>query len=58
MSQVDVKKIAEILAELAKELDNLEKAGQGLPTVVKNAVRMKGALRQLEVQFGDLDALN
>lgn len=53
-----VRQIALAVATLAKDLDALEAAGPDIPAVVKNAVRMRGALRQLEVQFADLDALD
>lgn len=52
-----VRKIARVLESLAKDLDTLQEAGRDIPAVEKNAVRMRGALRQLEVQFGDLDAV-
>lgn len=45
------------LEALARDLDALQAAGLGIPAVEKNAVRMRGALRQLEVQFADLDAV-
>ena len=45
------------LEALARYLDALQAAGRGIPAVEKNAVRMRGALRQLEVQFADLDAV-
>ncbi|MHB8763628.1 MAG: hypothetical protein ACYDA8_04705 [Deferrisomatales bacterium] len=53
-----VHRIALALETLARDLDALQAAGQGIPAVEKNAVRMRGALRQLEVQFADLDALD
>lgn len=53
-SEEQVVKIAAALAELKKELENLEKLGSDIPTVEKNAERMRGALRQLEVQFNYL----
>lgn len=52
-----VGKIARVLEALSRDLDSLTEAGRGIPAVEKNAVRMRGALRQLEVQFGDLDAV-
>lgn len=52
-----VHRVATILKSLAGELDNLQEAGRGIPAVEKNAVRMRGSLRQLEVQFADLDAV-
>lgn len=53
-----VQKVARAIAAIAQGLADLEAAGSGIPTVEKNAVRMRGALRQLEVQFTDLDALS
>jgi hypothetical protein len=53
-----VPKITLALEALARDLDALAAAGAGIPAVEKNAVRMRGALRQLEVQFTDLDALS
>ena len=50
-----VAKLAELIKTLGDDLARLEEAGKGIPSVVKNAVRMKGALRQLEVQFVDLN---
>ena len=52
-----VRKIANLLTSLATDLDALKEAGQGIPAVEKNVVRMHGALRQLEIQFVDLDAV-
>lgn len=58
MNTAEIKKIAGILDALSKELDSLEDAGKGIPAVEKNAVRMRGALRQLKVQFSDLAAIS
>lgn len=58
MNTADVKKIAGIIDALSKELDELQEAGKGIPAVEKNAVRMRGALRQLMVQFSDLAAVS
>jgi hypothetical protein len=52
-----VRKIARVLEALSKDLDALKEAGRGIPAVEKNAVRMRGSLRQLEIQFGDLDVV-
>jgi hypothetical protein len=52
-----VRKIARVLESLSQDLDSLKEAGRGIPAVEKNAVRMRGALRQLEIQFADLDAV-
>jgi hypothetical protein len=52
-----VHQIALALEALARDLDTLQEAGRGIPAVEKNAVRMRGALRQLEVQFADLDTI-
>jgi len=58
MKDVDtIRKVAGVLRSLAENLDALTEAGRGIPAVEKNAVRMRGSLRQLEVQFGDLDAV-
>ena len=58
MKEVEaVRRVAGVLRSLSKDLDALTEAGRGIPAVEKNAVRMRGALRQLEVQFGDLDAV-
>lgn len=51
MSADKAEKIAEAVRALAEGLDRLEKAGEGIPAVEKNVVRMRGTLRQLEVQF-------
>ncbi len=47
--------IRRALAGVARALGALEAAGEGIPAVEKNATRMRGTLRQLEVQFRDLD---
>ena len=52
-----VSKVTRALEAIAQGLRELEAAGAGIPAVEKNAVRMKGALRQLEVQFADLAAV-
>lgn len=58
MLDVDaVRKVARVLESLATDLNALQEAGRGIPAVEKNTVRMRGALRQLEIQFGDLDAV-
>lgn len=53
-----VERLARLIETLGQNLDALEEAGQGVPAVKKNAVRMRGALRQLEVQFCDLNAIS
>ncbi len=47
--------IRRALEDVARALETLERAGGGIPAVEKNATRMRGTLRQLEVQFRDLD---
>jgi len=54
MSQDRINEIAKALDQLSTSLDTLEKAGENLPTVEKNVVRMRGALHVLQIQFGDL----
>ena len=54
MNQDKVNEIARTLDQLSATLDTLEKAGDGLPAVEKNVVRMRGALHVLQIQFGDL----
>lgn len=51
----DVKSICKVLDQLKADLAALEETGKGIPAIEKNAVRMRGALRQLEVQFKDLE---
>lgn len=46
--------IAALLEVLRRDLEALEEAGEGVPAVERNAVRMQGTLRALEVQFADL----
>jgi len=53
-----VARIVRALEALARDLKDLEEAGQGNPAVEKNALRMRGALRTLEIQFVDLEAVN
>lgn len=55
MSMEKAATIAEAVRALAEGLDRLEKAGEGVPAVEKNVIRMRGTLRQLEVQFDLLD---
>jgi hypothetical protein len=50
-------RIARALETLAGTLRELEDAGRGVPSVEKNVIRMRGALRVLEVQFSDLEGL-
>jgi len=57
MNQDKVNEIAKALDQLSVNLEALAKSGQGLPTVEKNVVRMRGALHVLQIQFGDLAAL-
>lgn len=47
--------VARALEALSKDLTALEEAGRGIPAVEKNARRLRGTLRQLHVQFSDLD---
>lgn len=51
MSAEKAVKIAEALRTLGEGLSNLQRAGEGIPAVEKNVIRMRGTLRQLEVQF-------
>ncbi|GAB4261350.1 MAG: hypothetical protein Kow0092_10850 [Deferrisomatales bacterium] len=57
MNVEQVTEIARALQALSRDLEELERAGAEIPTVVKNAVRLRGTLRALEVQFRDLDEL-
>ena len=52
-----VSRIAGILGALSQQLDALAEAGSDIPAVERNATRMRGTLRTLEIQFADLDAL-
>ncbi len=52
-----VQRIAGILENLSREVDALAEAGSGIPAVERNAVRLRGALQTLEIQFVDLNAL-
>lgn len=58
MDAAAVRRIAGAVKALGRDLDALEQAGRGIPTVEKNAARMRGSLRQLDVQFVDLDAVS
>ena len=49
--------IAEILAALERDLEALAAAGQGIPAVEKNVVRLRGTLRSLHIQFDDLEVV-
>lgn len=49
--------IARALQQLRQDLEELARAGEGIPAVDKNVLRMKGTLRTLEIQFADLAAL-
>jgi hypothetical protein len=53
----EVRKVARALEAIAQGLADLEAAGSGIPAVQCNVARLRGTLRQLEVQFGDLDAV-
>ena len=53
----EVRKVARALEAIAQGLADLEAAGSGIPAVECNVVRLRGTLRQLETQFGDLDAV-
>ena len=57
MSTDKVKEIANALERLSVELDSLESAGEGIPAVEKNVVRMRGAMNVLNAQFLDLAKL-
>ena len=54
MSDAKSSRISEALAALARAVDELQDAGSGIPAVERNAVRLRGTLRALEVQFTDL----
>jgi hypothetical protein len=58
MDAAAVAKVARALEALSRDLEALKEAGRGIPAVEKNAARMGGTLRQLEVQFADLDSVN
>ena len=57
MSQDKVTEIANTLDQLSRTLDALDRAGDGVPAVEKNVVRIRGALHVLQIQFGDLAAV-
>lgn len=50
--------VSRILEALSRNLDALERTGEDIPAVQKNAVRMRGTLRALEIQFSDLAAVH
>lgn len=54
MDRSQVERIAKALEAIRRSLEELAQAGEGIPAVEKNALRMKGTLRSLEVQFNDL----
>jgi hypothetical protein len=54
MEAQKVAQIAQSLKALTKDLDTLEEAGGGIPAVERNVIRLRGTLRALEIQFGDL----
>ena len=47
-------RIRDILAALDRELEALAEAGKDIPAVERNAARMRGTLRTLQIQFEDL----
>lgn len=52
--QADAARIAAAVSQVAAAIGALEEAGRGIPTVEKNAKRLKGTLYALEIQFQDL----
>lgn len=50
-SQGAAARIAALLEALGRDLEALKEAGAGVPAVERNAVRMQGTLRALQVQF-------
>lgn len=54
MGRERMEKIVVALARIRAEVDNLKALGREVPAVEKNAVRMSGTLRTLEIQFTDL----
>jgi hypothetical protein len=50
-------RVSQVLETLGRDLEELEKAGHGIPAVERNVLRMRGALRTLQIQFLDLAAL-
>jgi hypothetical protein len=52
-----VEKVSAALKELARNLSDLEQAGKGVPAVECNVLRMRGTLKMLEIQFGELEAV-
>lgn len=54
MNRDEVAKLTKILQTLSGELDALRVAGAEIPAVTQNALRMKGTLHALQVQFADL----
>jgi len=49
--------IAKVLDDMVRDLTALESAGKGIPAVERNAIRLRGTLSALQIQFGDLHAL-
>ena len=47
-------RVADILDGLSQNLQDLQSVGGDIPAVERNAVRMRGTLRALQVQFEDL----
>ncbi len=57
MSADEVAEIVRILNALSRNLEALERVGGEIPSVERNAVRLRGTLRALEIQFEDLAAM-
>ena len=57
MDTKQVENISQILGELARQIASLDEAGKGIPAVECNVLRLRGTLRQLQVQFEDLNAV-
>ncbi len=49
-------RVARALEALARDLDALADAGEGIPAVERNVVRLRGSLRALQIQFEDMAA--
>lgn len=53
-TETQASRIARALETLSRELDALAEAGEGVPAVERNVVRLRGSLRALQIQFEDI----
>ena len=53
-TETQASRIARALEALSRDLEALAEAGKGVPAVERNAVRLRGSLRALRIQFDEL----